>query len=75
MLITSSSTCKSHLLNKLDNDDNDQHDIDENDVGGDNENDNGGAPLLVMPAKPKLSLMLSSSQWSAGCYNHCTLLQ
>ena len=34
----------------------------------DNKNDNGRPPLLVTPAKPKLSLMLSISQWSCTVY-------
>ena len=35
---------------------------------GEDESDNGRPPLLVTRAKPKLSLMLSRTQWLAVCY-------
>ena len=60
--------------NDDDNDDDDDDDDDDNDDNDDNETDNGRPPLLVTPAKPKLSLVLSISQWSAGCYMHCAEL-
>ena len=56
------------MMCKIDNyDDNDDDDDDD----CDDENDNGQAPLLVRPAQPKLSLVLSISQWFAHCYMHC----